>query len=597
MKAKKILCFWLAVGLLLSLAGCIPESEAAPATSETTETAETAETADEIVKAAPASIDDLHLRDKDSLYENQDPSQVVTMYLTVSTGNAAENTDHTWEEINTYSVYDYDAMGVDRYQVAGLLQVGDENGPVAGELGFGQSAPNCTVQIRGQTSSKLPQKNYKISVKDNKGEWNGQTTIALNKHQSDGLRFRNKMAYDLMAGIDEMMSLRTTFVHLYVKDTTEGGSGVFEDYGLYTQVEQLNKTALKTHGLDKNGHLYKINFFEFYRYEDIIMMADDPNYNLDAFEDLLEVKGDDDHTKLIEMLNAVNDYSRPAEEVLEEYFDIENMAYWMAFHLLVGNRDTQSRNVYIYSPLNSNKWYFYSWDNDAMLKREEHALKSRSDGIGWEDGVSNYWGNVLFQRALKTETFRNALDAAVEDLKAYLSPERINSMAAEYSAIVKPYVYRMPDIENAVLTETQFDHVVSSLSSEIEHNYQSYKASFQKPMPFYIAVPRSQNGQFVYNWDSSYDFNGENITYTFELSTDYTFTNDLIKEEGLIIPEVKGDALPAGQYFIRVTSKNTSGNTQYAFDYYMTESGKEYGIKCFYVDENGTIVEDVYEDE
>lgn len=591
MKAKKILCFGLAVGLLLSLAGCVPESEAASATPET---AETAETADGIVKAAPSSIDDLHLRDKDSLYENQDPSQVVTMYLTVSTGNAAENTDHTWGEINTYSVYDYDAMGVDRYQVAGLLQVGDENGPVAGELGFGQSAPNCTVQIRGQTSSKLPQKNYKISVKENKGEWNGQTTIALNKHQSDGLRFRNKMAYDLMAGIDEMMSLRTTFVHLYVKDTTQGGSGVFEDYGLYTQVEQLNKTALKNHGLDKNGHLYKINFFEFYRYEDVIMMADDPNYNLDAFEDLLEVKGDDDHTKLIEMLNAVNDYSRPAEEVLEEYFDIENLAYWMAFHILMGNRDTQSRNVYIYSPLNSNKWYFYSWDNDAMLKREENILQNRSEGLGWENGVSNYWGNLLFQRALKTETFRNALDEAVEDLKAYLSPERINSMAAEYSSIVKPYVYSMPDLQNAPITEAQYDQIVASLSSEIETNYQSYKESFFNPMPFYIAVPQAKDGELIYSWESAYDFHSETITYTFELARDYTFSDPLIKEEGLMIPEVRASLLPTGQYFIRVTAKNTSGHEQYSFDYYVIDSGKVYGTKCFYVDENGTIVEDVY---
>ena len=33
------------------------------------------------------------------------------------------NTYHTWKEINSYSVYDYEDMGVERYQVAGLLQV------------------------------------------------------------------------------------------------------------------------------------------------------------------------------------------------------------------------------------------------------------------------------------------------------------------------------------------------------------------------------------------------------------------------------------------------------------------------------------------
>ena len=306
------------------------------------------------------------------------------------------------------------------------------------------------------------------------------------------------------------------------------------------------------------------------------------------------MKGDDDHTKLIEMLNAVNDYSRPAEEVLEEYFDIENMAYWMAFHILMGNRDTQNRNVYIYSPLNSNKWYFYSWDNDAMLKRNEYALDGRSDGLGWEDGASNYWGNVLFQRALKTPVFRDALDAAVEDLKNYLSTDRINAMVTKYSTIVKPYVYSMPDIQNAPLTESQYDQIAASLASEIETNYQSYKKSFTKPMPFFISVPTIENGQVVYHWDSAYDFNGENITYTFELSTDYTFANDLIKEDGLMIPEVRGEILPAGQYFIRVTAKNASGNEQYAFDYYVIDSGKVYGTKCFYVDENGTIVEDIY---
>ena len=70
----------------------------------------------------------------------------------------AENTNHSWEEINSYSVFDYEEMGVPRYQVAALLQVGDENGPVAGEVGYGETVPNATVQIRGQSSVKIPRK-------------------------------------------------------------------------------------------------------------------------------------------------------------------------------------------------------------------------------------------------------------------------------------------------------------------------------------------------------------------------------------------------------------------------------------------------------
>ncbi|MBQ9747269.1 MAG: CotH kinase family protein [Clostridia bacterium] len=538
--------------------------------------------------------DDIHLRDKALLYENQDPTEVVTMYLTVSRGNSAENTDHTWEEINTYSVYDYDEMGVDRYKVAGLLQVGDENGLIEGELGYGQVAPNCTVQIRGQSSSLNAQKNYKIKIKDNKGSWRGQTTIALNKHQGDGLRFRNKLGFDLLTGVEELMSLRTTFVHLYVKDTTQGGDAVFEDYGLYTQVEQLNKTALEAHGLDKRGHLYKINVCEFYRYEDVIMLKDEPGFDQKAFDEILEVKGDDDHTKLIALLEKINDYSIPIETILEEHFDLENIAYWMAFQIMIGNIDTQSRNFYIYSPLNSERWYILAWDNDALLKRSELAISGRLDQSAWESGVSNYWGNVLFRRCLKSETFRAALDAAVEDLCAYLSDERIESMTDTYVSVVKPFVYSGRDAIYAPLTSENYDVVAESLTDLIDENYRLYKTSYDNPMPFFIATPEKNGDKISVRWETSYDFDAEPVSYTFELADEYTFSKPLLTVENIRIPVAEIDMLPEGQYFIRVRATNASGHSQYAFDYYIAEVGKIYGTKCFYVDSHGEIVEDSY---
>ena len=175
------------------------------------------------------------------------------MYLTVSEGNASDNTDHTWTQVNSYSAYHYDELGIERYAVNGLLQVGDENGPVEGQLGYGQVVPNATVTIRGQTSTRYAQKNYRITIRDNKGTWDDQKVINLNKHEQDQSRFANKLCYDLMSELPGMIAMRTRFVHLYVKDMTEGGSGEFKDYGLYTQVEQLNKRALRSHGLDKNG--------------------------------------------------------------------------------------------------------------------------------------------------------------------------------------------------------------------------------------------------------------------------------------------------------------------------------------------------------
>lgn len=538
--------------------------------------------------------EDIHIRDKNLLYEQYENEEIVTMYLTVSSGNSGEGTDHTWEEINTYSAYDYDRMGVDRYQVAGLLQVGDENGLVAGELGYGQISPNCTVQIRGQSSSRNPQKNYKISIKDNKGDWRGQTTIALNKHQGDGLRFRNKLAFDLLTHVDELMGLRTTFVRLYVKDTTKGGNAKFEDYGIYTQVEQLNKTALKAHGLDHRGHLYKVNYCEFYRYEDIIVLKDDPKYDVKKFEEILEIKGDEDHSKLIRMLEMVNDYSIPIEDIIEQHFDMENIAYWMAFNLLVGNVDTQSRNFYLYSPQNIDRWYILPWDIDGMLRRTEYNILGRIDYEEWESGVSNYWGNVLFQRCLKSEEYRQALDKAMEDLKNVLSEELVNSYADSYAKLLKPYIYSGSDLTYAPLTRTEYDRVVNNINHEIADNYKRYQASMKKPMPFYIGVPQKRDDGYMVEWESSYDFKGENISYTFEISRDSKFNQVLIKESGLMIPTMHFGKLPAGQYFMRVMAENASGEKQYAFDCYRLESGKVYGTKSFFIDRDGKIVEDVY---
>ena len=536
------------------------------------------QTEESVKKEEVQDINEVHLRDKDSLYANDDETSVVTMYLTVSKGNSSEGTNHTWEEINTYSAYDYDKMGVARYQSAALLQVGDESGPKSGEVGYGEDVPNATVQIRGQTSSRNAQKNYKIELKKNKGTWRGQRTINLNKHQTEGMRFRNKLSYDLLKGIPQLMSLRTQFVHLYVRDLSKGDNAEFQDYGLYTQVEQLNKTGMKNHGMDSNGQLYKINSFEFYRHEDVIKKADDPTYDQKAFEKLLEIKGDSDHTKLINMLTALNDNSQPIDSILKKYFDRENLTYWMAYQILTGNVDTQNRNTYLYSPQNSNTWYLIPWDNDGSFMRTEYAIQNRLDQGSWECGVSNYWGNVLFQRCLQSDDFREELDAAVLDVKSYLSEERISSMIQAYRTVTQTYLKKMPDQMYAPLTDAEYETIASAIPSEVEQNYKLYKESLEKPMPFYIGVPTIEGNTLKFSWDASYDFNAEDITYTVELAKDYQFKEIIYRQDKLLSPEAQTTVPADGQYFLRVRATNASGKTQDAFDYYVTDDGKNYGM-------------------
>ena len=537
-----------------------------------------------------------HLRDKELLYQ-EDPQSVKTLYLTIKSGDTAENTNHTWEEINTYSVYDYEKWGLPRYQVAALLQAGDDTGPLAGELGYSETVPNATVQVRGQTSSRNQQKNYKIKLKRNKGSWQGQRTINLNKHQTDGLRFRNKLAYDLIRGIPQLIGLRTQFVHLYVKDENGSEPDKFVDYGLYTQVEQLNGSGLKAHGLDSNAQLYKVNFFEFLLYEDTIKLEDDPDFDRVAFEKLLEIKGDRDHHKLIEMLQAVNDLDRPIDQTLDTYFDRENLTYWLAFQILIGNTDTQSRNVYLYSPQNSQRWYFIPWDHDSAFFKKEYEIEKFAGKTSWESGISNYWGNRLFQRALKSATFRQELDEAIQDLKGKLNPDYLSQEVAKYQETVKPYVTKEPDSLHLGLTPSQYDEVAAAIPKEIESNYQDYLDSLKKPMPFFIGIPeKDENGKLKVRWDAAYDLNGQKITYKVEVAKDFEFKEIIHTEEGITLSETVLDMPEKGHYFARVTATNEAGETRHAFDYYVTEVGKHFGVKSFFIQSNGKISEDVYEE-
>ena len=554
--------------------------------------------AGDYVEKVTETVDDYKLRDNAAVYEDDDEDSVVTMYLTVREGNSSENTDHTWTEVNTYSKYWYEDRNIPQYAVEGILQIGDENGPIPGELGYGVNVPNSIIKIRGQTSTKREQKNYKIELKDDAGEWRGQQTINLNKHSGEGLRFRNKLAYDLMKDIPQMMSARTQFVHLYVKDETAGGSGVFEYYGLYTQVEQMNKTYLRAHNLDNNGQLYKIEFFEFMRYEDAIKLSTDPSYDLDVFEDYLEVKGDDDHTKLISMLEDVNNYAIPIEETVEKWFDTENLFYWMGFHILMANEDTQSRNYFLYSPLNVDKFYIISWDNDGMMGVQEDEIRgSQSQRGSWNDGISNYWGSVLFQRMYKIKEYRDGLTAAIEDLRAnYLTKDKIDQLVDMYKPVVKPYVYRMPDIMHAQLTESEYEIVADGLGDLVEQNYQAYLESLEHPMPFYIAVPVQEDDKLKINWEVAYDFDMENISYSVRVASNYYYQDPIYSKSGLRIPEIEIDMLPPGQYFVEVIATNESGKSQTAFDYYVVDGSKVFGSKCFYVLPDGTIEEDVYDE-
>ncbi len=568
------------------LSGCMAEgAKPTPAPAETPE--------QEVRPVEKEKPSEGHLLDDKSLYEGLDGSSVITMYLTVSSGNPADGSDHTWTEVNTYSTYDYEAMGVDRYKVEGLLQIDETgNGLTKDSFGYGETVPNVSVQVRGQTSSLNRPKNYKIRIKEGRGLFREQRTLNLNKHLSDPFRFKNKLAYDLLNSVPQLIGGRTQFVHLYVKDTTAGGDGEFRDYGLYTMVEQVNRRFLKNHGLDENGQLYKVSFFEWYQYPEIMIPEDDPEFDEAAFETYLEVKGDEDHSLLRQVLEELGNYSKPIRAIVDEYFDAENLCYWMAFNILIGNFDSGARNLFLYSPLNSSRFYVICWDFDDSFSYYGNQWFEYSEGGSWQQGMPMYLGLLLVNRMMKEAEYREMLTAAVEDIYGrYVNAKTVRRLALRYAQAAKPFLYGGADAKNARVDEETYDMLAEKISDEPAFQYLTYRETLLRPWPFFVDLPRlnRENDRMEFTWGVSYEIHGEPVTYDYILARDFDFTDVIEHGEKLTVPYFYRDILPAGVYYLKVTATNRSGHTTDCFDYFY-DRGKKYGCYSFVIEADGTIV-------
>ncbi len=533
------------------------------------------------------------IQDDPCWYEGQDPYSVITMYLTVMTGNEADGTNHTWKEVNAYSADDFTAMGVDRYKVDGILQI-DEIGDGITEqcFGYGEETPNVSVQIRGQTSSRRDQKSYKIRIKSGKGAFRQQRTLDLNKHVSDPYRFLNKLSYDLLIGVPHLFAGRTQFVHLYVKDTTSAGSQDFEDYGLFTMVEQVNRTYLKNHGLDENGQLYKATFFEWESYEEVMIPSDDPKFDSDAFEQYLEIKGDGDTAKLREIIEKLHNLRIPIQEIVAEHFDAENLCYWMASQILIGNYDAGARNLFWYSPLNTDRFYIICWDMDASFKKTYYREVGRKEGGSWEQGMTQFLGLLLVNRMMKETVYREMLSSAVEELhKNYINPKIVDQKASKYVKIVKPYIFREPDISHEALKPEDYDRLTSMIGQETDLQYQAFLNSMNAPWPFFVGLPEynRETGNLTLSWGRSYEPHGEAVTYRYELSADPLYGKLLESGDHLLIPNAEVPMLEPGTYYLRVIASNESGYDMDCFDYVSVHGyGKIYASYGFLVHEDGS---------
>ena len=514
----------------------------------------------EVRKEQASSAD---MKEDLSVYDQDDPDSVVCFYVTVMRGDAGSDTDHSFAEVNNVVRFVDDSHFSDDVYARALVQVGDESGPCMGMLGYGATQSNARIRVRGNSSSVNVQKSYKLDLDEEAGLWRGQSNIALNKSAFDVTRIKNKMYFDLLKTVPEVPSIRTQFVHLYIRDETSG-SEVYQDYGFYTQAEVPSRKYLANHGFDKNGYLYKAISFNFER-SDVLKTIDDPSYDQAAFETVLSCKGRQDHSKILNLIDLINDRSMDINDIIGTYIDRDNYITWLAYNILMANVDTTVQNFYLYSPLNSKKWYFIPWDGDNMLHVKEDEMEGLSENYGkYEHGISNYWGVILHQRFLKIDTNRKQLEEKVDELYRTINPESVQAMVDAYNRTVEPYVLSNPDFYYLGHTFQEREQILSGLGQEVGDSYLAFKASLHELMPMFEAAQDHGNGNVTLSWTEAYDFDNEDITYHVTVADDPGMRNPVIDTfHTLTQMDLQ---LPSGTYYLRVTASSTSGKTAEAMD-------------------------------
>jgi len=265
---------------------------------------------------------------------------------------------------------------------------------------------------------------------------------------------------------------------------------------------------------------------------------------------------------------------------------------FLALNILLGNEDTQSRNTMLYSPQNSSTWYVFNWDCDVCLRDYEKAVRyGTSRDEGWQIGVSNYWSNILFQKFLKEDDYRELLDQKIQLLRSdYLTHDRVQAMVDSYATVIKPYLYTYPDYYHAPVTEEVYDEFAANMVSDIETTYQWYLLSLERPMPFYMGKPVSNDQGIRFDWDASYDFDADLLSYRFAIADNIAMENPIISTETFSPFYQYQGTLPAGGYYYQVCAVDDRGNEQYGFDIVEDEESiLHYGMIHFYVMEDGSI--------
>lgn len=327
------------------------------------------------------------------------------------------------------------------------------------------------VRYKGNSSYAAAAGSRKKPLKIKFGAFRSQTyygakTLDFSNGNGDPTMMREKLAYDIIRAYDA--APRASFAVLWA-DTMQ--------FGLYTQVEQADKSFLKRWFADAGGNLFKAGD----NGSPLTYLGDGAGaYDTGDTYELKTNETGNDWTGFVRFLKLLDRDTTPAPLFASRwpaFLDADNVARHLAFNMVMSNFDSYTgsgRNFYLYQTSDSGAMRIIPWD----LNLSFGAFTN-----GWNvytlDPLSqtNLASRPLCARVLENDDLRTIYLRWIRRLiQERASTDSVQAAAGRVAALIRPYVGKDPNkfydsaaFENNILAKHYLDaRRTSSIAGLVE---------------------------------------------------------------------------------------------------------------------------------
>jgi spore coat protein CotH len=288
------------------------------------------------------------------------------------------------------------------------------------------------VRYKGNSSyvfaAKSPKKPFKFSFdkyRDGR-RFFGVKKLNFSNAAKDPSMLREKISYDILGKL--MPSPRACFAVISI----EG-----EMIGLYTQIEQVDKTFLKRYFSNNDGNLYKSS-----DNGSTLLFRSENQSDYEAEYELKTNEKENDWSRFVGMIKNLNS-DENAETVvpLGSYLDTDIICRYLAFNMVFSNFDSYTgsgRNFYLYDDLSKSRFTLIPWDLNLSFGAYSNNWNVKTTDI---ITISNLKQRPLSRRIIEDDSLREVYLGYIRLIsEEMLCSDSVAKLTEKYSLLIDSLV-------------------------------------------------------------------------------------------------------------------------------------------------------------